>query len=493
MRPDLVRPAGELGIGADSHELDRATRAVTLILEALERSAAQFGPPESGRAGLGAWAVEPSKAGGQPSTPRSDPREAVERALQEIGSRDPEIGAFRLVDLEGAREQASALLGVELPLLGLPVGVKDLIDVGGQPTTAGSPILEGNLARTDAPVVRALRGAGAVLVGKTNLHEFAFGVTGVNPHHGTVRNPRAIDRIAGGSSSGSAAAVAAGFCPAALGTDTGGSVRIPAALCGVVGFKPSHGALPMAGVLPLSATLDHVGYLAESVATAARVHLALTGVPPAAPRRWRAGLIEDWVEGSEEAVRSRVGEAVRALEPAFELTPLGLSLEEAVYAASSTILLGEAAQVHLTWLRTRLADYGPDVRIRLLQGIQVPPAAMGRALRLRDRLSQVVASRLEGMDVLIGPSVPNTAPLIETARDAGVSRDLVRFTRLGNLLGMPAISVPVPGSGLPVGLQILAPPGADGHVLGAAREAEALLGPPAESRWTGEEGPEYGA
>ena len=412
---------------------------------------------------------------------RFDPVEVLERCLGRIRAADPVINAFRMVDETGARSAAGSLRDVAPerrgPLFGMPVAVKDLFDVAGLPTTAGSKILDGNLATADAPLVARLRQVGAVVLGKTNMHEFAFGTTGINPHHGDVRNPRATDRIAGGSSSGSAAAVAAGCCPVALGTDTGGSIRIPAALCGVAGFKPSYGVLPMRGVVPLARSLDHAGYLARTVRQLATVHAAVASVRPDPARPLRIGIVADWLEQSSPDVQMGLQAFLGKLRTrtVHRFVELHLELDEPAYAGSTAIMLAEAASFHMRWLKTRLADYGADVRARLLQGTQLPATGYLRALQIQRWAQRRVAQAFKDVDLLVGPTTPVVAPTFEEALRPGTSRDLVRFTRLANLTGIPAVSLPAPVDGLPVGVQLMAARGRDGLLLAAALEAERAM------------------
>ena len=344
------------------------------------------------------------------------------------------------------------------PLAGTPFAVKDLMAVQGHRIGAGSRVREDAAPEdVDAAIVLRLRGLGAVPVGLTGLHEFAFGGTGVNHHAGTVRHPADPTRIAGGSSAGSAAAVADGTVPFALGTDTGGSVRIPAALCGIVGFKPPYGSYPLDGVLPLAPSLDHVGLLARDLATVARVHRALghAGAPPVPLRR--VGV----ARGELDAATSDVREYIEAVLD--DVRRRGVSVDDVswpggdeVFATSTDLMFAEAASVHERDLAERADRYGDDVRERLEQGRAVPATRYLAALRNRDQLRTRTRRVLAGVDVVVGPTVTRVAPTVEEADNAFVRAELVRCTRLQNVTGEPVLSLPVPGPGLPVGLQVTA-------------------------------------
>jgi Asp-tRNA(Asn)/Glu-tRNA(Gln) amidotransferase A subunit family amidase len=249
----------------------------------------------------------------------------VDASLAAIAEHGPRTNAFILVDADGARATARALdaeqrRGIDRgPLHGMPISIKDLIDIAGQPTTAASRVRAGHIATHDATVVERLREAGAVLIGKTNLHEFALGTTSEESAFGPVRNPHDVSRSAGGSSGGSAAAVATGMGDASIGSDTGGSIRIPAAACGVVGLKPSLGEVPVDGVVPLCATFDHVGPLTRSVVDAANVWAVLSGrkiprIEPASPTTLTLGALDDYFQALlSPDVRAAFGDAIEYL------------------------------------------------------------------------------------------------------------------------------------------------------------------------------------
>ncbi len=416
------------------------------------------------------------------------PVDLVEAVLARIDRFDG-LNAFITVTADLAREQAAssareiAAGRYRGPLHGIPVSLKDLISTRGIRTTSGSRIHAEHVPTHDATITTRLREAGAVLIGKAALHEFAYGVTTDNPHYGPTRNPWGPDRIPGGSSGGSAAAVAAGLGPASIGTDTGGSVRLPAALCGVVGLKPTYGRASRHGVFPLAWTLDHPGPLTRSVEDAAIVLQEIAGPDPEDPttlgqdvpdfsgtlrrpvRGLRAGVLTDpYHEDMADDVRAAFEEAVGMLRS------LGVQVERVRFpraaeasAAQTAIIMSEAASVHERWLRDRPEDYGADTRARLQRGQFLSATQYLRAQRVRALIQDEVRSLLRSCAVLVCPTVPCPAPRIgEDAvviRGAGVKvvDVMTRFTRLWNFTGLPAISVPcgVGTGGMPLGLEVI--------------------------------------
>ena len=338
------------------------------------------------------------------------------------------------------------------------VAVKDLVDVRDTPTTGGGRLLPAEPKSADAPLIRNLRSHGCVMIGKTNLHEWAFGSTNMNRHYGTVRNPRDPSRIAGGSSGGSAAAVAAGACDWAIGSDTGGSIRIPAALCGIVGFKPTFGTIDTRGVVPLSFSLDTIGSLAPDVATATRAVAMMAGiegwdaVEPVPIERLRLAVPAGWVNGLDEHV-GKAWEKISKGLPEIELPSL-----DAMQKACLDIMLSEAAAFHREWIETRPDEYGPDVLARLRTGFAITGADYVRAIKDRERMREQVATAMQGLDAILLPSTASVAPLIAPEID---TQPLVRFTRPFNLTGQPAFSLPAPVDGLPVGIQVIGHTGRD--------------------------------
>lgn len=329
------------------------------------------------------------------------------------------------------------------------VAVKDLIDVAGMVTTAGGIILPNEPAHRDAAVVERIRLAGSVIVGKTNLHEFAFGVTSVNPHYGAVRNPHDPSRVAGGSSGGSAVAVAAGMCDWAIGSDTGGSIRIPGSLCGVVGFKPQLGSIDTDGVVPLAWSLDTLGPMAPDVATVARAFTLMSGETVALEHveRPRLAVPRGWVADLDEATAD-----------AWRLVSAGLPEIDFVerdrpFVAGLTILLVEAATYHRRWVAEYSEKYGSDVLGHLQRGLAVPGVDYVEALRDQTRLTEEAARRMRDIDALLLPATAVVAPPIETSSE--MREPLTRFTRPFNTTGQPVVVLPAPVRGLPVGMQVV--------------------------------------
>ncbi|CAB1128792.1 Amidase domain-containing protein [Candidatus Hydrogenisulfobacillus filiaventi] len=429
--------------------------------------------------------------------------EVAEETLRRIARRDGgHLNAFLAVDAGRARREAAAVDhrlagGTALPLAGVPVGLKDLFETAGVPTTAGSRILAGYVPTTDARVVQQLSEAGALVrIGKLNLHEFAYGPTGTVSAAGPVRNPHDPARMAGGSSSGSAAAVAAGILPAALGTDTGGSVRIPAALCGVLGLKPTYDLLSRQGVIPLAWSLDHVGILAasaEDLALVLRV-LAGPGVAGTVPPRTeglRVGLLSGVSDGDgvwDAEARAVYLESLGRLETAG-LVPVPVPAPGSAWPvlfdrwreAQAVILAAEAVTYHRPWLATRAGEYSPEVRERLLARAGLPAVYYLEAGRERVRARALWTALFQQVELAVLPTVPVPAPVLGAREVPGpdgqprpVVAALLYHTAPFNLLGLPAISLPVgrtPG-GLPVGLQLVAPWWEEARLLAVARRLE---------------------
>ncbi len=373
-------------------------------------------------------------------TRRVSSAELVEEGLRRI---DPALNAFITVMADSAREAARTAdrelaVGRDRgPLHGIPIALKDLIETRGVRTTAGSPIFGDHIPERDAAVVERLAEAGAIVLGKTNLHELAYGVTSNNPHFGPVLNPRDRRRVAGGSSGGSAVAVVTEVVFAALGTDTGGSIRIPAAFCGCVGFKPTFGLVSTEGVLPLSLSQDHVGPLARTVEDCGLVFEAISGPlppPPASPPR--IGAVE--------------------LPDLDEINEIG-----------RIILLAEAYQIYARHLEAG-ATFGADVRALLEEGSRVSTADLKAARRARLRKQAEFRRLWRDVDILRLPTTEMAAPLLD---DPAFSRlAATRFTRPFDVLGLPALSVPcgTDPSGMPLGLQLVAAESDDARLLSAA-------------------------
>jgi aspartyl-tRNA(Asn)/glutamyl-tRNA(Gln) amidotransferase subunit A len=349
---------------------------------------------------------------------------------------------------------------------GTVVAVKDLVDVAGMITTAGGIILPQVAATRDAPVVERIRRAGCVIVGKANLHEFAYGATSANPHYGPVRNPHDPSRVAGGSSGGSAVAVAAGMCDWAIGSDTGGSIRIPSSLCGVVGFKPALGSIDTAGVIPLSRSLDTLGPIAPDVAGAARAYTMMSGeaLRTDVGRRPRLAVPAGWVTGLDEATGRAWNQVARDVpEVPFpdrqQLADVGL-----------TILMVEAAVFHRRWVDEYPEKYGVDVLGHLQRGLQILAVDFDDALVAWPRLREQALNAMEGVDALLVPGTAIVAPLIEAGNEA--REPLTRFTRPFNTTGQPVVTIPAPVDGLPVGIQVVSRTNSDAISAAAWLESE---------------------
>jgi len=427
------------------------------------------------------------------------PVELTERALAAIADRDGALNAFQIVFAEQALDAARraereiAAGAYRGPLHGVPVAVKDLLDVDGSPTAAGSKIRADVIATSDATSVARLRDAGAVIVGKTRMSEFAYSPGSNNAHYGPTPTPYNPARDSGGSSSGSGAAVAAGLVFAALGTDTGGSIRIPAAQCGTVGLKPTHGRTSLAGGVTLSWSLDHLGPLTRTVADTAAVLEALAGPDPRDGRTLRpapafvAGGLEEGATGlrvgvlgddgsaqplASEEQRAAVRQAAAALEGAgARLVELDIPAVDELRVVGTAILAMEAAALHLPTLRARLDDYGPFPRQRLLAAFYYGPGDFVQAQQARAGLRRRMAVLFNQIDLLLAPCVPDTAPAL------GVPTPTF-FTLPFNALGWPAISLPagLSPAGLPLAVQLAAHPWDEPTLLRAAYALERALG-----------------
>lgn len=431
--------------------------------------------------------------------------ELTAAALRRIECLNPGVNAMLTVMADAARErarQADAELArgaARGPLHGIPIAVKDLFRTKGVRTTAGSKLFENYVPDHDATVVEWLAHAGAVLIGKTGMHELAYGITSSNPHFGVIRNPWDRGRIPGGSSGGSAAAVAAGMVFMAMGSDTGGSIRIPASYCGTVGLKPTYGRVSRYGALPLAFSLDHMGPLTRSVRDAGAVLNVIAGrdlrdetsscravenyVPPPEPsiRGLRIGLPENfYFERLDPEVDAAVRGAVRSAESrGAEVVPLPAPDIAAMNTVARLILLAEAS----AWLEPYLEQrdqFGADVLALLDQGRLLPATDYVNAQRLRRGMQHEFARLWAHVDCLVTPTTPITAPLIgeTTTHIAGEDEDVrmasTRLVRAMNLLGLPAVSIPWQRDphGLPIGVQIIGPAFAEARIL---RLAQALL------------------
>jgi aspartyl-tRNA(Asn)/glutamyl-tRNA(Gln) amidotransferase subunit A len=353
------------------------------------------------------------------------------------------------------------------------VAVKDLIDVAGMITTGGGTILPRVPARSDAPVIKRVRAHGGTIIGKTNLHEWAYGSTSINPQYGPVRNPINPHLMAGGSSGGSAVAAACGMCDWAIGTDTAGSLRIPASLCGIVSIKPTYGHVPTQGVIPLSPSLDTVGPMASDVSTAAFALAIMAGRTPkqAAPvppllTTLRIGRAPDsWVVSLDDPTAA-AWEAVAASFPE-------VAIPDRVEASAmcTTISMYEASQFHRQWVHEHPERYGDeDVRKRLLAGLEIPRAQYDQATRAKPSLAAEFDQALSDWDALL---VPATAMVAQPITGPDVREPMTRFTRPFAVTGQPVVTLPAPTSGPPVGIQVVGRTNDDARAVQAALALEA--------------------
>ena len=427
------------------------------------------------------------------------PVEATQAVVDRAEKFDRQLNSFITLLRDEALTQARAAeqeIGAGRyrgPLHGIPFAVGDLYYTKGIRTTAGSKILSDFNPAYDATVIAKLRDAGAILIGKLNMHEFATGATNASSLIGACNNPWDTLRVSGGASGGSAAAVAAGLCFGALGSDTGGSIRIPAALCGIVGLKPTYGRVSRYGVFPLSWSLDHVGPMTRTVTDAALMLQVIAGHDRHDPTT-RTAVVPDYsaaltmdIEGArlgipqefyfeqlDAEVRDSVRAAIQTLERAgAQVEEVSLPLSQYAAAAGRIMSLTESAEVHEKFLKTHFADYSPDVRAGFLVGQLVLGKHYMRAQRLRSLIRQEMAAALRRVDALVTPTVPIPAPRIgEATVDIGqetidVMWALSRLTRPANLTGFPAISVPCgfTMAELPIGLQFIGRPFAEATIL----------------------------
>lgn len=424
---------------------------------------------------------------------RTSVRDALESALASAAS-PPAAHVFTRLLPEQARAEADAAdarrhAGISLgPLDGMIVSVKDLFDMAGEVTSAGSKIFrDASPATSDAPVVARVRRAGAVLIGRTNMSEFAFSGLGLNPHWGNPGNAADPGRAPGGSTSGGAVSVALGIARLTLGTDTGGSTRIPAAFNGIVGFKPTSHRIPKAGVFPLSYALDSVGPLGVNAAECAAADAIMAneeplplqemplaglriGVPrgllfenvePAVALAFEAGLAA-LAQAGARIVETDIDDLVRDMRGILALAPIAAC---------------EAAEIHRDYLETRAGDFDRRVLARIKQGAGVPAPAYVRALRQREALKLAFAARIAPFDVLAWPTVPIRAPEIapleaDDAVFAATNILTLRNTSPCNFFDVPALSLPLPVDGLPVGFMLVGAPGADRRLLSIGAAAE---------------------
>jgi 1-carboxybiuret hydrolase len=432
---------------------------------------------------------------------RSRALTVVEATLARIRSRDPLLNSFTAVTEQRALARAQAVDDARLrgeptpPLVGVPFAVKNLFDIAGLPTLAGAKInRDAPPARHDAKLIERLEAAGAILVGALNMGEYAYDFTGENVHDGPSRNPHDLNRMTGGSSGGSAAAVAGGLVPLALGSDTNGSIRVPASLCGLFGLKPTYGRLSRAGTFPFAASLDHVGPLARSARDLAFAYDAMQGHDPGDPVSADrpvtsvVPVLERGTNGLRIAVaggyfKSRTAEAVYAVDRVAAALGANRDIElpqpERARSAAFIITASEAGSLHLDRLRMRAKDFDPAVRDRLIAGAMLPASLMLKAQKFRRWYRDEVLKLFAEVDAILAPATPCTAPLIgqQTFKVADeelpVRANLGLYTQPISFIGLPVVTVPVPLTPLPIGVQIIAAPWREDLALRIAYALEA--------------------
>lgn len=416
------------------------------------------------------------------------PLELVESHLKRIEETEDQLNSFITIMSDEALDSAkkatdSTYTHKEIGQLhGIPLGLKDLYDTAGIKTTVGSRIYRNRIPKEDANVVTKLKKEGAIIIGKLQMHEFALGSTSVNPHDGPAKNPWDRSRITGGSSGGSASSVASGQCKGALGTDTGGSIRIPSGLCGIVGLKPTFGRVSRHGVFPLSWTMDTVGPMTRTVEDSALMLNVLAGFDPLDPNSANvpsenfASSIGSGIQGVKIAVPQEyfydiiddeVSKAIQVAQEVFaglgaRIEPINIPALEHSLAISGTIMLAEAASVHEFNLRENPNDIGDDVRLRLTQGALTSASDYIKAQRARTEFNRQIKEALNKFDVLLSPTIPVGAPKIgeQTVSVGDLNQPTLslmsRLTRPHNICGIPTISIPCgfTQQKTPIGLQI---------------------------------------
>jgi 1-carboxybiuret hydrolase len=424
----------------------------------------------------------------------------VESAFARIRARDPLINSFTALTEERARVRAQALDDARArgerapPLAGVPFAVKNLFDIAGLPTIAGSKINRDAAAATrDATLIERLEAAGAILVGALNMGEYAYDFTGENVHDGPARNPHDLARMTGGSSSGSAAAVASGLVPFALGSDTNGSIRVPSSLCGLFGLKPTYGRLSRARTFPFSASFDHVGPMARSARDLAIIYDAMQGFDaddPVCVER-SSELVTPVLDRGLDGLRVAVAGGYfkcRAAEPVYAIDRIAAALganrdidipeAERARSAAYIITASEAASLHLPRLRARAKDFDPATRDRLIAGAMLPSSLVTKAQKFRRWYQREVLKLFAEVDAVLAPASPCTAPLIgqQTFKlgdsELPVRANLGIYTQPISFIGLPAVVVPVPQSPLPIGVQIIAAPWREDIALRIAHALE---------------------
>jgi aspartyl-tRNA(Asn)/glutamyl-tRNA(Gln) amidotransferase subunit A len=428
--------------------------------------------------------------------------DVIDATLDRIAQHDPALNSFTAVTAERARARAAVIDAARQagqtvgPLAGVPFAVKNLIDIAGLPTVAGSRINRDHPpAKDDATLVVRLERAGAILVGALNMGEYAYDFTGENAHDGAAHNPHDLTRMTGGSSSGSGGSVAGGLVPIALGSDTNGSIRVPASFCGIFGLKPTYGRLSRAGSFPFVSSLDHLGPLARSVVDLALAYDAMQGPDPYdpvcvdRPIELVTEQLDSGIAGLRIAVATgyfRTGaepEALAALDHvAVALnarTQIELPEAARARAAAYVITTAEGAALHLDRLRTRAADFDPDVRDRLIAGALVPAVFVQQAQKFRRWYRNEILKLFDGVDAILAPATPCTAPLIGQktfvldGTEMPLRPNIGIYTQPISFIGLPVVAVPVAlGNSLPIGVQIITAPWREDVALRIAHDLE---------------------
>jgi AtzE family amidohydrolase len=411
-------------------------------------------------------------------------RSFAEAAIADIRARDGQYLAVTRLLADRALAEADAVDAIVAaggdpgPLAGVPYGVKDLFDVAGLPTTAGAAMLaDAAPAATDAAAVQAFGRAGAVLVATLNMDEYAYGFATINAHHGTTRNPHDVARLAGGSSGGSAAAVAAGMLPLTLGSDTNGSIRVPASLTGLHGLKPSHGGLPMAGVFPFVDSFDDIGPFAATVQDLRLAWAALGGVSGLMPDAIRVARLGGWFRADAAPELLAGLDAVATFLDGDDL----VELPEVATARSAAFVMtaAEGGALHLAELRRRPLAFDPATRDRLIAGALLPASTYLSALAFRRWFAAQADALFARYDVLIAPGAPCEAPLVDDPTITIAGQRVPARAHLGifaqplSFIGLPVIAVPLKRDGLPLGVQLVGKPGGEATLFAVAERLEA--------------------
>lgn len=425
------------------------------------------------------------------------PLELSEAFIHRINELNPSLNAFitRLDDsIKSDARQLLAMGDLGLPLYGVPLAVKDLYETRGVRTTAGSRFFRDYEPIEDSAALKKLKDAGALILGKTNTHEFAFGVTGVNPHDGTCRNPWDQTRISGGSSSGSAVAVASGMALGAVGTDTGGSIRIPASLCGVVGLKPTYGRVSLRGIFPLSWNLDHAGPITKTVRDSALMLQTMAGYDPLDPsavdkplddyflhiddgvKGWRIAIAAGtYIEEANAEVMAAVDEAGRIFKNlGADVVKVNMDNLRELALVNGQMVSADAAAFHRDRLNEHPDWFGADVRERLEYGRALSSTDYSLARKKQSEGWRWADEFFREFDLLMLPTTPVTAPLIKGTDAIEQARQLTRFTAPFNLTGLPALSLPcgLDSKGLPIGLQLVSEAWGEARLLQAGQAFE---------------------